>query len=62
MTAFEVPGRAQELQRGLREEHDVLVATGLTWLADDILRIGHMGHNARVERVDEAMDALENVL
>jgi len=62
VTAFEVPGRAQELQAALREEHDVLLATGLAYLSDDILRIGHMGHNARVERVDEAMDALADVL
>ena len=62
VTAFEVPGRAQELQEALREEHDVLLATGLAYLSDDILRVGHMGHNARVERVDEAMDALEDVL
>jgi len=41
---------------------DVLVATGLGELADDILRIGHMGHNARISRVDEAMDALGDVL
>jgi len=53
---------AEELQRRLREERDVLVATGLGELADDILRIGHMGHNARISRVDEAMDALGDVL
>ena len=62
VTAFEVPGRAEELQERLREERDVLVATGLGELAEDILRIGHMGHNARVERVEETMDALGDVL
>ncbi|SMO51670.1 pyridoxal-phosphate-dependent aminotransferase family protein [Halorubrum cibi] len=62
VTAFEVPGRAEELQNRLHEEHDVLVATGLGDLADDLLRVGHMGHAARVERVDETMDALEAVL
>ncbi|WP_049983465.1 alanine--glyoxylate aminotransferase family protein [Halorubrum sp. BV1] len=62
VTAFHVPGRAPALQRALREDHDVTVATGLGDLADDILRIGHMGHNARTERVDEAMDALAAVL
>ncbi|WP_435097357.1 pyridoxal-phosphate-dependent aminotransferase family protein [Halorubrum sp. N11] len=62
VTAFKVPGRAGELQRRLREEHDVLVATGLAWLADDVLRIGHMGHTARIEQVDEAMDALADVV
>ncbi|EMA65830.1 pyridoxal-phosphate-dependent aminotransferase family protein [Halorubrum kocurii] len=62
VTAFAAPGRAEELQTRLREEHDVLLATGLAEMADDVLRVGHMGHNARVERVDEAMDALEDVL
>ncbi|GAB3695252.1 pyridoxal-phosphate-dependent aminotransferase family protein [Halorubrum pallidum] len=62
VTAFHVPGRAERLQRALREDHDVTVATGLDEFADNILRIGHMGHNARTERVDEAMDALAAVL
>ncbi|EMA58328.1 pyridoxal-phosphate-dependent aminotransferase family protein [Halorubrum lipolyticum] len=62
VTAFEVPGRAEEVQTRLREDHDVLLATGLAEMADDVLRVGHMGHNARVERVDEAMDALADVL
>ena len=62
VTAFEVPGRAEALQTRLREDHDVLLATGLAGLADDVLRVGHMGHNARTDRVDEAMDALEEVL
>jgi len=62
VTAFHTPGRAAELQERLREERDVLVATGLGELAGDILRIGHMGHNARTERVDETMDALGDIL
>ena len=62
VTAFDVPGRAGTLQRRLHDEHDVLVATGLGELADDVLRVGHMGHAARVERVDETMDALAEVL
>lgn len=62
VTAFQVSGRAAEIQCTLHEDHDVLVATGLGDLDDDILRIGHMGHAARVDRVDETMDALETVL
>jgi len=62
VTAFEVPGRAEELQETLRADHDVLLATGLGESAGDILRVGHMGHNARIDPVDEAMDALEDVL
>jgi len=46
----------------LAAEHDIVLATGLGDLADDILRIGHMGHNARLERIDRTMDALEAVL
>lgn len=62
VTAFEVPGRAAALQERLREEHDVTLATGLGEDAGDILRVGHMGHNARVDRVEETMDALAAVL
>jgi len=62
VTAFSVPGRAIELQERLRETHDVTLATGLGDLADDVLRIGHMGYNADVERVDRAMDALAEEL
>ncbi|GAB3676572.1 pyridoxal-phosphate-dependent aminotransferase family protein [Halopiger thermotolerans] len=62
VTALEVDGRAQELQDRLREEHDIVLTTGLGDLEDDILRVGHMGHNARLEKVDETMDALEAVL
>jgi len=62
VTAFRVPGRAGDIQQALHEEHDVLVATGLADLADDVLRIGHMGHAARLDRVDETMDALAAVV
>ncbi|QCJ45639.1 alanine--glyoxylate aminotransferase family protein [Haloprofundus sp. MHR1] len=62
VTAFHVPGRASELQRTLAEEHDVILSTGLGDLADDVIRVGHMGHGADIEKVDRAMDALEAAL
>ncbi|NGM67918.1 alanine--glyoxylate aminotransferase family protein [Natronolimnobius sp. AArcel1] len=62
VTALEVDGRATELQEAMRDEHDIVLATGLGEQTDDILRIGHMGHNARLERVTETMDALEDIL
>ncbi|TKX53150.1 alanine--glyoxylate aminotransferase family protein [Halorubrum sp. SP3] len=62
VTAFEVPGRAEALQETLREEHDVVLATGLGDGTEDVLRVGHMGHNARVGRVEETMDALADAL
>ncbi|AGB37725.1 pyridoxal-phosphate-dependent aminotransferase family protein [Natronococcus occultus] len=62
VTALSVEGRATELQQAVLEDHDILLATGLGELEDDILRIGHMGHNARVERVERTMDAIADVL
>jgi aspartate aminotransferase-like enzyme len=58
VTAFSVPGRASDLQERLHREHDVTLSTGLGDLADDVLRVGHMGYNADVEKVDRTMDAL----
>ncbi|WP_435365723.1 pyridoxal-phosphate-dependent aminotransferase family protein [Haloarchaeobius sp. DYHT-AS-18] len=62
VTAFHLPGEAATIQRELDEEHDIVLSTGLGDLADDILRVGHMGYNAKVEKVDRVMDALEQVL
>jgi aspartate aminotransferase-like enzyme len=62
VTAFRTPGRAPELQQRLAEQHDVVVATSLGTFADDIVRVGHMGYNAQMERVDRTMDALGAVL
>lgn len=58
VTAFYIPGRAADLQRTLHEDHGVTLATGLADHADDILRVGHMGYNAEVSKVDTVMDAL----
>ncbi|MFC6716668.1 pyridoxal-phosphate-dependent aminotransferase family protein [Natrialbaceae archaeon GCM10025810] len=62
VTALHLEGRAAEVQRRIEEEHDIVLSTGLGDLEDDILRVGHMGHNARLERVERTMGALEDVL
>jgi aspartate aminotransferase-like enzyme len=62
VTAFHVPGRASELQRRLAEDHDVVLAASYGDVADDVLRVGHMGYGAQNERVDRAMDALAAAL
>ena len=62
VTAFSVPGRATALQDRLRTDHDVTLATGFGDLKDDILRVGHMGYNADIDRVERAMEALDAVL
>ncbi|GAB3022722.1 pyridoxal-phosphate-dependent aminotransferase family protein [Natronobiforma cellulositropha] len=61
VTALSLEGASAVSQR-VREEHGIVLATGLGEHEDDILRIGHMGHNARLEHVVRAMDALEAVL
>ena len=60
VTAFAVED-AEELQRRVAAE-GVVLATGLGEHTDDILRVGHMGYNAEVEKVDRAMDAFETAL
>jgi aspartate aminotransferase-like enzyme len=62
VTAFSVPGRATDLQARLRDEADVTLSTGFGDLADDVLRVGHMGYNADVDRIERAMDALADAL
>ncbi|SNR30013.1 pyridoxal-phosphate-dependent aminotransferase family protein [Halorubrum vacuolatum] len=61
VTALRLPGEAEHVQRRIRNEHDITLATGLGDLANDILRIGHMGHAARLDRVEETMDAFAAV-
>ncbi|MFH5797610.1 pyridoxal-phosphate-dependent aminotransferase family protein [Haladaptatus sp. CMAA 1911] len=62
VTAFEIEGRAEEIQERLYDDHGILVATGLGEMAADLLRIGHMGYGADLEAVEKTMDALEAVL
>ncbi len=62
VTAFHLPGEAEAVQQELEADHDVVLSTGLDDLANDILRVGHMGYNAEIEKVDRVMDALEIVL
>lgn len=62
VTALEIPGRAVSVQQRLTDHHDIVLATGLGDLAEDVLRVGHMGHNARIDRVERTMDALGTVL
>jgi len=62
VTAFEVDPSASALARRTAEEHGVVLSTGLGEHAEDVLRVGHMGYNAEVAKVDRTMDALADVL
>ncbi|APX97230.1 pyridoxal-phosphate-dependent aminotransferase family protein [Natronorubrum daqingense] len=62
VTAFHLPGEATRVQQHVADEAGIVLSTGLGELADDILRLGHMGYNADTEKVDRAMDAVEAAL
>ncbi len=62
VTALHVEDRAKELQERMREDHDILLATSLGDLQEDILRIGHMGYNADIKKVERVMKALSEVV
>ncbi|MCL9818482.1 pyridoxal-phosphate-dependent aminotransferase family protein [Natronocalculus amylovorans] len=62
VTAFYLPGNATSIQKEVAESEEIVLATGLGELEDDILRIGHMGYNADVSKVDQVMDAIANII
>ncbi|RJX43890.1 alanine--glyoxylate aminotransferase family protein [Halonotius aquaticus] len=62
VTGFHMPGDAQDVRQRVEADHDIVLATSLGDLADDIIRVGHMGYNADVEKVDRVMDAIADVI
>lgn len=62
VTAFSVSPSASRIRSELKEKHGILIATGLGELEDRIVRIGHMGYNADLEKVEKTMSALEDVI
>ena len=62
VTAFYIPDTAETIQQRVEADHDIVLATSLGEYADDILRVGHMGYNAEVEKVDRVMDAIADAL
>ncbi len=62
VTAFHLEDTAQKVQKKVRENHDILVATSLGDLENQIVRVGHMGFNADEEKVRRTMDALGHVI
>ncbi len=60
VTAIEVDGNSRKLQKKIRRNYGILLATGLGELSNDIIRVGHMGHNAREHKVRYTMEALED--
>ena len=64
VTAFEVPEghTAEEILHKMRYDHNILLAGSFGCFAGKLIRIGHMGENAYIEKVQEVLDALKEVL
>ena len=64
VTAIRIPEEigALRLQEHLSESYDLLVATSLAQYADVILRIGHMGENAFLDKLVYVLAIIDNGL
>lgn len=64
VTAFRVPEgwTDRQLLARMRDEHNILLAGSFGCFAGKLIRIGHMGENAREEHVREVLEALRAVL
>lgn len=62
VTAIRIPEEigALRLQDHLSENYDLLVATSLAQYADVILRIGHMGENAFIDKLVYVLSIIDN--
>lgn len=61
VTVFNVPEgvESEEVLRKMSQEHGVMIAGCFAELAGKVLRIGHMGENARAESVRKTLEALD---
>ena len=64
VTAFYIPEgySIEEVYNYMLEHHEVMLGKSYGYLADKVLRIGHMGENARYFRIDYTLRALEKTL
>ena len=46
----------------MRKDHNILIAGSFDVFAGKIIRIGHMGNNAQIEKVKETLKALDDTL
>lgn len=64
VTAFMVPEglNSNDILNHMKKEYKVLIAGSYGPFKDKVLRIGHMGENARLDRVFYTLDALEKTI
>lgn len=61
VTVFEVPEGTTDkaILDGVKEDYNIMLAGSFSVLAGQVIRIGHMGNNAREEKVREVFAALD---
>lgn len=64
VTVFDVPDgtTAAAILEKLKKEHNIMLAGSFDVLEGQVIRIGHMGENARVDKVSAVLQALDSVL
>ena len=64
VTAICVPKQTTDVEilNHMKEKHNILIAGCFDVLAGKVIRIGHMGNNAREENVQETLAALDDTL
>lgn len=64
VTVFEIPEGIEEgdIKRYLREKHNILISGSFGYLSGKVIRIGHLGENARAHKVMFVLHALEDGL
>lgn len=62
VSVFEVPAgtTAEAILETMKRDHNIMIAGSFDVFAGKIIRIGHMGNNARKEKVMETLVALDN--
>ncbi len=61
VSVFEVPANttAEAILETMKKDHNIMIAGSFDVFAGKIIRIGHMGNNARKDKVIETLDALD---
>ena len=64
VTVFDVPAEtsAKDILNSVRKRHNIMLAGSFDVLEGQVIRIGHMGENAREDKVAAVMAALDDVL
>ena len=52
----------KDILEGMEKDYNIMISGCFDVLAGVVVRIGHMGENARMEQVQELLDALEEIL